>query len=144
MDTVGKSIRQSRIVDLIRREEIHTQKDLLVRLRKLGIDATQVTVSRDLHDLGIVKTLNGYQRISSGQPFSLEAIAREFMIAASPAQNLVVVRTTPGNAMTVAKALDNETWPEITGTIAGDDTVLVVAPEKQAAARIAQKLMRLK
>lgn len=144
VEHIDKTLRQSRIVDLIRREEIHTQKDLLQRLRKLGIDATQVTVSRDLHDLQVVKTAAGYRRMPDNHPLSLEAIAREFVLAAAPAQNLVVVRTTAGNAMTVAKALDGEAWPEILGTIAGDDTVLIVAGNSREAAQAAEKLLKLR
>jgi transcriptional regulator of arginine metabolism len=144
LEQVSKALRQSRIVDLIRREEIRTQRELLKRLRKLGIAATQVTVSRDLHDLRVVKTATGYRRLPEGQPLSLDAIAREFIIDAVPAQNLVVVRTTPGNAMTVAKAIDGETWQEILGTIAGDDTVLIVSKDHGTAAQAARKLMKLK
>jgi transcriptional regulator of arginine metabolism len=144
VEQVNKSLRQSRIVDLIRNEQIHTQKDLLARLQDLGIDATQVTVSRDLHDLRVVKTASGYRRLPEGRPIGLEAITREFVTAAVPAQNLVVVRTTAGNASTVAKAIDGELWPEILGTIAGDDTVLIVSSDPGAAAKAARKLLKLK
>lgn len=144
VEHVSKNHRQSRIVDLIRNEEIHTQKDLLTRLRKLGIDATQVTVSRDLHDLHVVKTDSGYRRLPIGQPIGLDAIAREFVTAVIPAQNLVVVRTAPGNASTVAKAIDTEAWPEIIGTVAGDDTILIVCANGTIAAQAARKLLKLK
>ncbi len=144
MDGITKADRQSRILDLIRRDQIHTQNDLLESLRKHGINATQVTVSRDLHDLRIVKTDSGYQRLADARTLSLDAITREFVLAATAAQNLVVVRTTPGNAMTVAKALDNENWTEVVGTIAGDDTVLIVAGDPATARRTMQKLLKLK
>jgi transcriptional regulator of arginine metabolism len=144
VEHVSKSFRQNRIVDLVRNHEIHTQKELLGRLRQLGITATQVTVSRDLHDLKIVKTASGYRRLPEAQPIGLEAIAREFVTAAIPAENLVVVRTTPGNASTVAKAIDGEAWPEIIGTVAGDDTVLAVAADRTRAAQAARKLLKLK
>lgn len=144
VEHVSKTLRQQRIVELIRSEEIHTQQDLLRRLRKLGIDATQVTVSRDLHDLRMVKTASGYRRLPEGQPIGLEAIVREFVTAATPAGNLVVVRTTPGNASTVAKAIDGEAWPEIIGTVAGDDTVLIVSPNSSLAAKAARKLLKLR
>lgn len=144
VEHVSKSARQRRIIEVIRSEEIHTQKDLLARLRRLGIEATQVTVSRDLHDLGIVKTASGYQRLPEDRAIGLEAIVREFVTSVTPAQNLVVVHTTPGNASTVAKAIDTEAWPEIIGTVAGDDTVLAVCADAKLAGQAARKLVKRK
>ena len=119
---------------LIHSEHPHTQEDLAKALRAIGIPATQVTLSRDIRELGLVKTANGYAR---GVPESagpdVMAIAREYVQDVRVAQNLLVLRTPAGHANSVAVALDNANWPEVTGTIAGDDTVLVIAPDVETA-----------
>lgn len=140
-----KAYRQGRILELIRAKEVYTQYELLEHLKAAGVEATQVTVSRDLHELGLVKTSDGYREMSNGASArALPAVIREFLREAKPAQNLVVVRTTPGNAMSVARALDLEEWPDVVGTVAGDDTILVVAPDAPKAEAIARKLTRLR
>jgi len=131
---VNKSYRQGQILKLIHSEHPHTQEDLAKALRAIGIPATQVTLSRDIRELGLVKTANGYAR---GVPESagpdVMAIAREYVQDVRVAQNLLVLRTPAGHANSVAVALDNANWPEVTGTIAGDDTVLVIAPDVETA-----------
>ncbi len=144
MEVASKIARQGRILDLIRSQQIFTQQDLLKQLRSIGVEATQVTVSRDLHDLGIVKTRQGYQQLAVGRTMNLAWIVQEFLLSAAAAQNLVVIRTTPGNAMTVAKALDAEAWQGVVGTVAGDDTVLAVSPDSSTARRVTDKLLKLK
>ena len=131
---MNKSYRQGQILKLIHSEHPHTQEDLAKALRAIGIPATQVTLSRDIRELGLVKTANGYAR---GVPESagpdVMAIAREYVQDVRVAQNLLVLRTPAGHANSVAVALDNANWPEVTGTIAGDDTVLVIAPDVETA-----------
>ncbi len=140
-----KANRQTRILDLIRAHDIYTQNELLDHLKAVGVEATQVTVSRDLHDLGLVKTIDGYREMSNtGSSRALPIVIREFLLEAKPAQNLIVVKTTPGNAMSVARALDLEEWTDVVGTVAGDDTILVVAADAFKADAVAQKLMRLR
>lgn len=140
-----KANRQARILDLIRAHDIYTQNELLDHLKAVGVEATQVTVSRDLHDLGLVKTIDGYREMSNtGSSRALPTVIREFLLEAKPAQNLIVVKTTPGNAMSVARALDLEEWTDVVGTVAGDDTILVVAADAFKADAVAQKLMRLR
>lgn len=140
-----KSHRQGRILELIRAQNIYTQNELLEYLKTAGVEATQVTVSRDLHELRLVKTADGYREMSNGgSARALPAVIREFLLDAKPAQNLVVVKTTPGNAMSVARALDLEEWSDVVGTVAGDDTILVVAESSSKAASVAQKLLKLR
>jgi transcriptional regulator of arginine metabolism len=142
---VNKSYRQGQILKLVRTRHPHTQEDLAKALRAIGIPATQVTLSRDIRALGLVKTAEGY---AQGAPESSSgpdvfALAREFVKDIRVAQNLLVLRTSPGHANTVAVALDNADWPEITGTIAGDDTILVVAPDAKTAEGLRAKFLRV-
>jgi transcriptional regulator of arginine metabolism len=139
---MNKSARQRQILDLIRQQEVHTQHELASLLEAQGIEATQVTLSRDVHELGLVKGPRGYQ---SGVAMNAAAsIFRQFFVTAEAAQNLVVIRTTPGNAMTVARAIDEERWPEIIGTVAGDDTILAVTAGRSEAAAVTKKLLERK
>ena len=92
----------------------------------------------------LVKKVEGYAETSpeEGAP-QVALLAAEFLQDVRSAQNLVVLKTAPGHANSVAVALDNEEWPEIVGTIAGDDTILVIAPDTSTAARIRKKLLTL-
>ena len=141
---MNKNYRQSQILKLIRGRNLHTQDELARALRALKIPATQVTLSRDIRELRLVKTLEGYAESSpedSAPQFAM--LAGEFLQDVRSAQNLVVLGTAPGHANSVAVALDNEKWPEIVGTIAGDDTILVIAPDASTASRIRRKLLSL-
>jgi transcriptional regulator of arginine metabolism len=141
---MSKSYRQGQILKLIRSERISTQEELAQALKKVGVQATQVTLSRDIRELRLVKTFAGYAETSPEEATPQFAmLAAEFLQDVRPAQNLVVLRTAPGHANSVAVALDNEKWPEIVGTIAGDDTILVIAPDTSTAARIRRKLLTL-
>lgn len=142
---MNKTFRQGQILKLIRSRRIFTQDDLASELKEAsGIHATQVTLSRDIRELGLVKTPEGYRQISetpAGPGF--ESIAGEFLQDARVAQNLLVLRTSPGNANALAVALDKEEWPEVVGTLAGDDTILVVTPDAGTAAKLHHKLVKL-
>jgi len=145
---MNKTFRQGHILKLIRAKRILTQEDLARELKEsTGIQATQVTLSRDIRDLGLLKTPQGYQRVSeaataAGGPGLVTAVS-EFLQDARVAQNLIVLRTSPGNANALAVALDKQAWPEVVGTLAGDDTILVVTPDAGTAAKLRQKLVSL-
>lgn len=141
---MSKAWRQSQILRLIRRKAIYTQEEMARELQALGIRSSQVTLSRDIRDLGLVKTARGYRAVTmpAGGP-QLETVLTEFLAEVRVAQNLVVLKTSPGNASTVASALDREDWDDVVGTIAGDDTVLVIAPNAMKARRVSQRLGRL-
>jgi len=141
---VNKSYRQGQILKLIRSHRVHTQEELATALRTIGVPATQVTLSRDIRELGLVKTGDGYQASGEGPAVgpSVETLVGEFVLDLRLAQNLLVLRTPPGHANTVAVALDNAEWPEIAGTIAGDDTVLVIAPDLKTAEALRGRFLK--
>ncbi|MGC9970336.1 MAG: ArgR family transcriptional regulator [Bryobacteraceae bacterium] len=139
-----KSYRQGQILKLIHGRRIHTQEELAHALKQTGISATQVTLSRDIHELRLAKTSEGYRQLAqepAGPGFAL--LAAEFVQDVRVAQNLVVLRTSPGNANTVAAGLDREEWPEVVGTLAGDDTVLVVLPDCATAETVRRRLLEI-
>ena len=139
---MSKSYRHGQILKLIRAKRIHTQDELARELQHAGIAATQVTLSRDIRELRLVKTREGYSEMlpeETGPSFA--SLAAEFLQDVRLAQNLVVLRTSPGHANSVAVALDSEEWPEVVGTLAGDDTILVIAPDNATAERVRQRFM---
>jgi transcriptional regulator of arginine metabolism len=141
---MSKSYRHGQILKLIRSERISTQEELAQGLKKRGLQTTQVTLSRDIRELRLVKTREGYAESSpeqTGPHFA--TLAAEFLQDVRAAQNLVVLKTAPGHANSVAVALDNEEWPQIVGTIAGDDTILVIAQDTSAANRMQKKFLGL-
>lgn len=142
---MNKNFRQGQILKLIRKKEICTQEELAKELATLGISATQVTLSRDIRDLGLVKTADGYQQlpINISSRSDVANVAEEYLQDIRVAQNLVVLRTSPGNANTLAIALDREELDDVIGTIAGDDTVLVIAPDNTAADRFRTRMLSL-
>jgi transcriptional regulator of arginine metabolism len=140
---MNKTFRQGQILKLIRNRQILTQEDLARELNEsFGIKTTQVTLSRDIRELGLLKTPEGYRQVTpSASGPDLATVASEFLRDARVAQNLIVLRTSPGNANALAVALDNEELSEVVGTLAGDDTILVVTPDAHTAARLREKLL---
>ncbi len=139
---MNKTFRHGQILNIIRSRRIFTQEELAGELNKLGVPATQVTLSRDIRELGLVKTADGYRQMRA-EPAApgFPSIAAEFLLDARVAQNLIVLKTPPAVASTLAVALDSQNWPEVVGTIAGDDTVLVIAPDSETAARLRERLL---
>jgi len=145
---VTKAYRHGQILNLIRSQPIRTQEEMAGALERLGIEVTQVTLSRDLRELGLVKGPQGYREpdraaLSTEEPDSLKRTLEEFVRDVKTAQNLVIIRTAAGNAQPVAAALDRQAWPEILGTVAGDDTVFAATPDPQQAVRAKEKLLAL-
>jgi transcriptional regulator of arginine metabolism len=142
---MNKSYRQGQILKLIRSRRLRTQQDLARALRAVGIRATQVTLSRDVRELGLLKTPEGYTEGASepapAQP-EVATLLREFVLDVRQAQNLLVLRTPPGHANAVAVALDKADWREVVGTIAGDDTLLVVAPDSKTAESLRARFLK--
>lgn len=141
---MNKSFRQGQILNIIRGREIYTQEELARELSQLGIQTTQVTLSRDMRELALVKTSEGYRPMpaQTGKP-DLAEVADEYLQDIRVAQNLVVLRTSPGNANSLAVALDRAEFEDVVGTIAGDDTVLVVTPTQQNAEAFRQRMLKL-
>jgi transcriptional regulator of arginine metabolism len=138
---VNKTYRQGQILRLIKSRRIHTQEQLAQELAASGIATTQVTLSRDVRELGLVKMPEGYRQVEAPSSPGIATMAAEFLWHAAVAQNLLVLKTAPGHASSVAISLDQEEWPEVVGTIAGDDTVLVVCPDQATAEVLQQRLM---
>jgi transcriptional regulator of arginine metabolism len=140
---MNKTFRQGQILKLIASKVVLTQDDLAQELKDAyGIQTTQVTLSRDMRELGLVKTHRGYRqesRATSGP--EIETVVSELLRDVRVAQNLIVLRTSPGNANALAAALDKQDWPEVVGTLAGDDTVLIVAPDARTATALQQKFL---
>jgi transcriptional regulator of arginine metabolism len=145
-----KSRRQGAILDLVDREALRNQDALRRRLLARGFRATQATISRDIKDLGLVKRAGdgAYQRpgVDGVAPGSaLSALARttaEFARAIERVDHLVVVRTGPGQAQPLALAIDRTALPGVAGTIAGDDTILVITRTRRRAAEVVERLER--
>ncbi len=143
-----KARRQAAILELIDREPLHSQEQLRRELRHRGFDATQATISRDIRDLGLVKRAGdgAYQRpgVEGSSPetalTALERAAAEFLRTIDRVQQLVVVRTGPGQAQTLAITLDRARLPEVVGTVGGDDTILIIARGARAAAALVKRL----
>ena len=143
-----KSRRQAAILDLIDREPFHNQERLRRRLRQQGFAATQATISRDIKDLGLVKRAadGSYQRPGAEGPApdtaipALERAASEYLRSVDRVQQLVVIRTGIGQAQPLAIALDRAQLSESVGTIAGDDTILVIARGARGAASLLKRL----
>ena len=144
---MSKSLRQKAILTVLDKGPVASQEDLQRALRKYGFKVGQATLSRDIHELGLIKTGEGYAQ--SNGDFSDPALppvsrmVREFVLDVRVAQNLLVVKTAVGSAQPVAAALDSEDWPESVGTIAGDDTILIVCPDKKSAARLASRTQEM-
>lgn len=141
---MNKSFRQGQILKIIRDKEIYTQDELARELGQVGIQTTQVTLSRDMREIGLVKTPDGYRQLpteASGP--QLADVANEYLLDIRVAQNLVVLRTSPGNASPLAVAVDREELPEVIGTVAGDDTVLVITLDSETADRFRKQMLQL-
>ena len=138
---MNKSFRQGQILQIVRSKGIYTQEELARELGERGVQATQVTLSRDMRDIGLVKTADGYRQLAAEKSGpDLAGVVDDYMQDIRVAQNLVVVKTSPG-ANSLAIAIDREELDEVVGTVAGDDTVLVITPDPQAAEQFHQKML---
>jgi len=150
---VIKRLRQQQIRDLIATRTIRTQHELAAALRERGYRATQATISRDVSEMGLIKQpregTRGYampprveQPETSGEE-RLAMILRDLPVDIRPAGLLLVLKAVPGSAHAVAAALDRAGWPEVAGSIAGDDTVFIACVDRPAVDRIRRRLIRL-
>ena len=122
-----KEDRQRAIVELVRERPVHTQQELANALAERGFSATQATVSRDIQELGLIRTGEGYQ---VGAPL---AVVSDLVLSFTRVQFLVVIRTPPGTANLVARTIDESGLAGVAGTVAGDDTIIVVLADDGAA-----------
>lgn len=143
---VQKRYRQGQILKLLTGQPVASQDELRRQLIHLGVRVTQATLSRDMRELRLVKTTEGYRPLSSAateESAPLPTLARalkEFLLDIRPAQNMLVLKTPPGGAQPLAAAVDSEHWKEVAGSLAGDDTVLIITPSRTARAAIQKRI----
>jgi transcriptional regulator of arginine metabolism len=141
-----KRFRQGQILKVLAGPPVGSQDELRRQLVHLGVRVTQATLSRDLRELRLVKTAEGYRPLSAAaaeETSSVPALARalkEFLLDVRPAQNMLVLKTPPGGAQPIAAALDGERWKEVAGTLAGDDTVLIITPSRTARTAVQKRI----
>jgi transcriptional regulator of arginine metabolism len=140
-----KTFRHGQILRLIAAGGVGNQEDLRRRLAQQKLRVTQATLSRDLQELKLGKTVEGYKlgttvsEDTSTVPPLTRAL-REFLLDVRPAENLLVLKTPPSGAQPLAAAVDGARFPEITGTIAGDDTVLIITPNRKTRESLQKKI----
>ena len=147
-----KSDRQKAMLDVIAKHAVATQSELKELLRARGIEADQATLSRDVKELGLVKTSEDgahyrYAPLEAVAPhlhMKSSAILASLVRKIECSGNLLVVKTDPGEASPAGLALDRMGWPEVAGTVAGDDTLLVVVKEGSPARKLPKRIMDLK
>lgn len=120
-----RSKRQETIREIVRTKDIRTQRALVEQLKAEGYDCTQATVSRDIADMGLRKLPEGVYVLA--EDLHLQHMVSQLVVGVSRANNLVLVKTQPGTAQGIAAAVDGAELPHIAGSIAGDDTILVIA-----------------
>lgn len=145
--------RHNAIRDLIGHSAVSSQDELRRKLRRRGFAVTQATLSRDLHELSLFKGPSGYSlpngnghrhataaEVEDDTPPTVTEVIESFGLRVHHAMNQVIIRTVMGGAQPVAASLDYEEWPEVVGTIAGDDTVLVICPDQRKAGEVESRL----
>ena len=147
-----KKGRQEKIIELITKYEIETQDDLMDMLRVEGYMVTQATVSRDIRDLDLVKVatsdgaykyvVSHVSKTGTGNVSLLRNPIVDTVVSVNCAQNIVVIRTTPGMAQAVAIHVDHMADSDVLGCVAGDDTIIIVTPDNDAADRTAERLKK--
>ena len=144
---MSKLSRHAAIRELVAETEVASQDELRRKLFRRGHRVTQATLSRDIHELGLLKTPDGY-KLPQGEESelalpSIERLIQTFVYEVRTALNQVVIRTSAGSAQPVSAAIDAEDWEEVVGTIGGDDTILAITTDSRAAERLAQRLRKL-
>ncbi|HEX3507650.1 MAG TPA: arginine repressor [Candidatus Dormibacteraeota bacterium] len=122
--TATKGQRHQAILALVNRGAVHTQQELAEALARRGLRATQATISRDIQELGLVRSVSGYR--------SSAALVRELVLSVELVEPVAVIRTPPGTANLVARRIDEAALPGIAGTVAGDDTIIAVMSKRGA------------
>jgi transcriptional regulator of arginine metabolism len=144
---ISKKARQGRILEIVRKNNVGSQEELSVLLQKESIDVTQSTLSRDIREVGLVKVRGRYQisgEINTAPPNELLRRAFEqFVIRTGVSGNILMIRTSPGNAHSIGVVLDSAQWPEILGTVAGDDTIFVLLRNGNLGKKILEKIREL-
>ena len=150
---VMKQLRQRAIRDLVEQRRIRTQQELAAALRERGFRTTQATISRDVAELGLLKASREGTQAYALPPRLVEAEAsgedrlrrllHDLPAEVREAGLLLVIRTLPGSAHAIAAALDRARWPDVAGSVAGDDTVFVAVGDRAALQRVKRRLLQL-
>lgn len=147
-----KTKRHKKILEIIENQIISTQEDLAEALRRNGFDVTQATVSRDIKELRLIKVASGANAYRYSVPREpglipnedrLRRMMQELVVNIDHSENIVVLRTYPGNAHAIASLLDGAAWEEVIGTVAGDDTILMVVKPLEEVGLLVRKLNSL-
>ena len=146
-----KTKRHDMISKLIASENIETQEELAARLRELGFPVTQATVSRDIKELRLIKVLSAegkykYATVEKAEADMQERFIRMFsncVLTVSSAGNLIVIKTITGSAPAAAEAVDSLKWPDILGTIAGDNTIFIAVRDGKSVSDIIRKFQKM-
>lgn len=146
-----KTVRQVAILDIIEKQEIETQEELASALNARGIRVTQATVSRDIKELRLLKVLtpSGKYKYATGDQADNNLTDRfirmlvESLLSVSSANNLIVVKTLSGSANVAAEALDSMHWPEVLGTLAGDNTVLLIIRSNEETITVTSRIREM-
>ena len=146
-----KSVRHDLILDIIDKKDIETQEELAAELKARGVKVTQATVSRDIKELRLLKVLSengGYkyataERAEKGMSERFIRILAESVLTIESAVNLIVIKTISASAQAAAEAIDSLKWPELLGTIAGDNTILVIARSEEAVETVVSRFHAL-
>ena len=146
-----KTVRQVAILDIIEKQEIETQEELASALNARGIRVTQATVSRDIKELRLLKVLtpSGKYTYATGDQADNNLTDRfirmlaESLLSVSSANNLIVVKTLSGSANVAAEALDSMHWPEVLGTLAGDNTVLLIIRSNEETITVTSRIREM-
>lgn len=144
--------RHAKILDIIEKYEIETQDELAEKLRELGMDVTQATISRDIKELRLVKVLSpksgkyhyaamNHESANTGE--RLMVILKEAFVSCDYANNILVVKTLPGMAQAVGEIVDSLGWNDVVGTIAGDNTLMIVCRAEKIAEELMEKFNRM-
>ena len=146
-----KTVRQVTILDIIEKHEIETQEELADALRQRGIKVTQATVSRDIKELRLLKVLTPMgtykyataDKAENGLTDRFIRIMSESVLTVAASGNMIVVKTLSGSASVAAEAIDSFHWPEVLGTIAGDNTIFMVISAEEEVARIVSRIQAM-
>ena len=144
---ISKRARQGRIVEVTRNQSIRSQAELSSVLRQEGIDVTQATLSRDIRELGLVKIRGDYKISGDLHPSPPDEMLRrafkQFVLRTGVSGNIVMIKTSPGNAHSIGVVLDDAQWPEVLGTVAGDDTVFVLLRNSRLGKKVLGRIQEL-
>jgi transcriptional regulator of arginine metabolism len=141
---ISKKARQGRILDICRGGQVRSQEEMSLLLEKEKICVTQATLSRDIRELGLVKVRGSYrisgEVVSSPPDEVLRRAFAQYVLRTGVSENIFMIKTSPGNAHSVAVVVDAAQWPEVLGTIAGDDTVFVLLRKSSMRKKLLERI----